>query len=162
MNQTRSDLLRTLDQWVPHSSLGRLVPVAIGALIFDTVWRVIGVFQLPGYWTAIGSFYAMLKLISFLGGIVANAAVFRRQKWGVAVGVGAAAIGLWLLAMDLWSLFHVAFGQGFVRVGNFVVVRATIKTLAHGVWLALYLAALVVMLQYLTVKDQSVHSPPRF
>jgi hypothetical protein len=136
----------SLQQLLPKN-LRDLGTVALVILIFDTVFRGISAVQLVGYASLIGPFYTILKTIAYVGGIAGNVALLRHQKWGASVGIGAAAIGFWLIAIDGWSLFHGAFGPGLNAWGNFFVVRGVIKTSLRATWLAVYVVALLVMLQ---------------
>jgi len=136
-----------LSTWLRAGRADPLGSAILVVLIFDTVFRAIAAVQLLGYANLIGFFYSTAKFIAYGGGIVGNVAILNWRKWGAAVGIGAAAIGFWLVAIDAWSLFHVAFGPGLLAPGNFFLVRNTFKTMCRGAWLAIYVVALVLLLQ---------------
>jgi hypothetical protein len=145
----------SISNWLRAGNLDPLTSVARVIIIFDIVFRGIAAVQLFGYASTIGFFYTALKLIAYAGGIVGSIALLQRQKWGASIGIAAAAIGFWLVAIDGWSLFHAAFGPSLIAPGNFLVIRSFIKTTARGAWLAIYVVALVVMLQHFERRSAS-------
>jgi hypothetical protein len=137
-------LAKNLDTWIMAAQV---------VIIFDTVFRGLAAVQLLGYAENIGPFYTAVKLIGYGGGMAGNIALLLRQKWGAWVGIAAAAIGFWLVAGDAWSLLHAAFGPGLIGNIDFLFGRAAIKTLGRGLWLAAYLAALLVLLRQLSERE---------